>query len=68
MRCGYGMRLWADVLSTQSTNDPDVVKGINESIALARGTAWGSAYDKYSRGFEWMWGYIKVNAEKELPL
>ena len=24
--------LWTDVLSTQSTSEPDVVKGINESM------------------------------------
>ena len=32
--CGTAMRmLVTDVLSTQSTSDPDVVNGINESIA-----------------------------------
>jgi hypothetical protein len=31
---GEARGLWADVLSTQSTRDPDVVKGIKESMTV----------------------------------
>lgn len=31
---GEARGLWADVLSTQSTREPDVVKGIKESMTV----------------------------------
>ena len=33
-RTGEARGLWADVLSTQSTREPDVVKGIKESMMM----------------------------------